>query len=404
MGAEAMQTLVPKYLDQVLKDKQMRMATEPAFQNLDIDQKRPFKFDVEFEVMPDFEPAPITAYKLEEKPVEVTAEQIDKRIEEMRTSRATLEDKAGPAAAGDWVTFDFEALLNGEAFPGNTGTDQRVEIGSGRYLETLENEMVGLAAGQEKSFDLPFPADYGEDALAGKTAQAKVKVSKVQAKKLPELNADLFKQFGKAETEADFRKEVDERLRAEREQELNREYQDALAEQIKAQHSFEVPESLVERGTEEYLKHEQEHHPELKDDAAKIEQLKAEGTERERGLLRLGYVLSRYATENDIAVGPEELRQRFMFQALMMRQNPEQLLGTPLGDYMPHQIQDQLLTGKTLGHMADRVLGRPPKTGAAAADAPPALASLGEPHVHDHAHGPGEHDHEHHGHDHDHDH
>jgi trigger factor len=385
MGQEALQNLMPRYLEQVLQEKRLRPATEPQFHNLDIDKSRPFRFDVEFEIIPEFELIEAKAFTVEEKKVELEADAVERRIDELRASSASLEEKSVPAAQGDFVTFDFEGTLNGRAFAGGSGTSQQAELGAGRYLEGFEKELLGLSAGEHKKFTLTFPADYPQADLAGQIAEFKVAVRKVEAKKLPELDAAFFSQFGSLNSLEVFRDYVESRLRAEQEQAIEREYQEELAEQIRRRYDFDVPETLIEQAVADFEHHQRENHPEMLENPAKLEEAKAEEARNRSAELRLRYVLQRYAREYGITVSGEEVRSRFLLQAILLRQNPEELIRTRAGDMLIYQIQDQLLATKTLRRMVDLILGRPsksepapPPVGTASAQSAPARSAQSE--------------------------
>ncbi len=359
MAQEAVQNLVPKYFDQALKEKDLRPATEPRFQNLQIDKQQPLKFDVEFEIFPPFELLPPAEFKLEDKPITVTPEQIEERIAQIRKSRATPEDKGAlPAETGDTVTFDFEGKLDGVSFPGGAGKDQRIEIGAGQYLKEFDTQLSGMAAGQTKVFDLSFPADYGDANLAGKTAQFTVTAHKVEKAVPAALTPELFKDFGALETEEAFREHVRKLLHADQERTQLAAQQQSLAEQLREKYTFEVPESSVER-----LLHQFEHELERTDPEAlknpnKLEELKGERRKKIIGDLRLDFVTDRYARLHDLQGDPQRLRERFMLQAYMLRQDPGELLKSPYGEQMLEYMRQQMLSAKVLGHLAYTLLGK----------------------------------------------
>ena len=394
MAQEAVQNLVPKYFDQALKDKELRPATEPRFQNLKIDKKLPLTFDVEFEIFPTFELLPPSSFKLEDKPVEVTAEQIEERITDLRKRSSTLEDKgAAPAEAGDTVTFDFEGTRDGVPFPGGSGKGTRIEVGAGQFLKDFDAQFPGMKAGDSKTFDLTFPSDYAEASLAGKTVQFQITAHKVEKSVPAAMNADFFKQFGTAETEEAFRDYVKDQLKREQERTQMSGLQQALADQIKAQYSFEVPESTVHELLHNYEHALQQSNSEDSKDPKKFEELKEERRKAILNDMRLEFVIDAYARKHDLRISQSQLRERFMLQAYMMRQNPSELLKTSYGEQMLSQMRQQMLITKTLGHLVHVVLGK---------EVPPEYAP-GAPKEdeHDHsAHDHEGHDHEHHDHDH----
>ena len=192
MASEAMQSLVPKYYQEALSELDVRPATEPRFENLEIDQKRPFKFDVEFEIFPTFELLPPSSFELKEKKPKVSAKDVESRIEEILDTRASYEDKSGPAVKGDAVTFDFRGTLDGEPFDGGTGEDQRIEVGSAQYLPDFDAAFHGMSVGESKTSPMTFPADYEETSLAGKEVYFEITAKKVEHKVRPALTRNFF--------------------------------------------------------------------------------------------------------------------------------------------------------------------------------------------------------------------
>ena len=359
MAGEAMQTLVPKYFDQALSELDLRSATEPHFDKLDIDKGRPFRFEVEFEVVPTFALRPSTEFKLTARKPKVSATDIEARIEEIRRSRATLEDKGNAAAEkGDTVTFDFHGTRDGEDFEGGTGINQRVEVGSGQYLPDFDVQFEGIKAGQVKTFELTFPDDYGEASLAGKTVAFEVTAKQVEKKVLPPLDKDFFAQLGGPETLKEFNEHIKSQLLGEQEREVMQGYQNQLTEQIRKQYQFDVPESLIEQQLHEFRHRLSQEDPEALKDAKRLIELSQKERKFIEGNLRLAYVIDALSREYDVKAEKEEVNQRFYMQAYMMRQNPAELLKSPTGHRMLMQIEQGITTGKALERLANEVLNR----------------------------------------------
>lgn len=367
MEQEATRNLVPKYFDLALKEENLRPATEPSFDNLDVGKDKPLRFDVEFEVVPDFEIPEPTSFKLEEKPVEVTGTELDERIERLRKSRATPEDLGdAPAERGHLVTFDYNGTIDGEPFAGGTAQDQQNEIGSGGMLEDFDNNLIGMKAGDEKTFDITFPDDYGAEDLRGKTATFKVTVKKVEALQPAELNEEFFRQFGEVKDEAEFRKQIEEQLKTQKEREQARELQETLIEQIKARLDFEVPEELVQANLHEFEHRLSHDDPEVLKDEKALAEKKAEEEKRIRDNLRLQFLLDTIAERDNIRAPREEVEQRFMLQAYMMQQNPSDLVQSQYGQRMLSQLHREMTFSRVMEHLVNLVLGKVPEAEAPA--------------------------------------
>ena len=391
MAQEAIQNLVPKYFDQALKEKELRPATQPQFANLDVDKKKPLKFDVEFEIIPPFELVAPSEFKLEDKAVTVEAKDLEERIESLRKSRAIPEDKGSePAASGDVVTLDYAGTKDGQPFDGGSANDQRIELGSGQYLADFEKGVEGAVAGQEKTFDVTFPEDYGEKTLAGQKVQFKITAKKVEKKVPAPLDADFFKHFGNAEDEAGFRTNLEKQIKEEKERNILADQEQELAKQIRAKYSFDVPESAVTQGLEQFVHDLGHKEPDVVADEKQLEERKAKAREDIIGDLRLSYVLDEVGRKSNVQVDPESVRQRFFMQAYMMGQDPSQLVNSELGERLISRIERTLLSEKVLHYLVTQVLGKPWTE-------PQLPAGAGAGHDHDH-------DHDHHDHDHDHDH
>ncbi|MCZ6531485.1 MAG: trigger factor [SAR324 cluster bacterium] len=370
MKQEATRSLLPKYFQQALDEMKVRPATQPQFDNLEIDKSQPFKFEAEFEIVPTFEPPPISEISIDEKQVEITKKDVDARIEELRKSRAEMDDKGDAAAeAGDVVTVDFEGKLKGEPFEGNSGTDQRIELGAGSFLEDFEKPLLGAVAGESKTAKVKFPKNYGEATLAGKTAQFEMQVKKVERKVLPELNEAFFSQFGQFDSLEMFLENVEQQLGKEQERNNQMEYQQLITDQIKEKMSFDVPDTLVNQLLDEF-EHQLTHNdPDALKDKKNLAKLKKEETEKIKGNLRLNYVVDEWSRRHEISVTKEEVQQRFFMQAYMMQKNPSELINTQYGEMMLFQIEQQLLTGKVLEDVCNRVLGKTPAEDASKGDA-----------------------------------
>ncbi|MBW8003611.1 MAG: trigger factor, partial [Planctomycetes bacterium] len=248
MSGEAMQNLVPKYFQQALSELDVRPATEPKFDNLEIEKKKPFKFQVEFEIVPTVKLLAPSAFKLTEKIIKVAPKDVEERIEELRKTRGAFEDKGDqPAQKDDWVTFDFQGTRDGEPFEGGSGENQRIEVGSSQFLPDFDKHFTGIKAGESKTFDLTFPEDYGEASLAGQPVQFHITANKVEKKVPATLDKEFFSQFGAFEELDPFREHLQSQLIAEQERAAMQENQTALTDQIRVKYDFDVPESLVEQ-------------------------------------------------------------------------------------------------------------------------------------------------------------
>jgi len=175
---------------------------------------------------------------------------VDRTLEMLRESVAQLrpvEDRA-VIEAGDVVRIDLTSRLDGGEPVRREGV--LVEAGAGSFPLALERQLVGQHLGAGLTLQVPYPADHGNPALAGKTAEIEVQVNEIRVKELPPLDDDFARDHGRCESLAALR----ERVRADLQQDARTRAQDAVREQLVDQlltrHPFDVPPTLVERRTE----------------------------------------------------------------------------------------------------------------------------------------------------------
>ena len=142
------------------------------------------------------------------KPNEVTDEQVNQAIERelMRGSRLVETNK--PVKNDDTVTLDFEGFIDGKAFDGGKAEKYQLKIGSHSFIDTFEDQLIGLKVGEEKDVLVKFPDNYQAENLAGKDAKFEVKVNAVKVKELPEINDELASNVSEFETLEEYKKQV----------------------------------------------------------------------------------------------------------------------------------------------------------------------------------------------------
>jgi trigger factor len=178
--------------------------------------------------------------------------QVNERIEAMRDRFATLETVERAAETGDHVVVDYVGKVDGEPFEGGAGRDQLLELGAGRLVPGFEEQLVGAAAGDERTVEVTFPEGYPGD-LGGKTAQFDVTVHEVKAKRLPELDDEFASDAGGFDTVAELRDDVRRQLSEEDSHAIEHEFEQAVLEAAVAEAKLEIPDELIHARAHELL-------------------------------------------------------------------------------------------------------------------------------------------------------
>jgi len=245
--SEAIGAAAEKVFSEKVREQKLRVVGYPRFEQREAGDPLQLAFSAVFEVYPEVKLGDISNCSIERATTTVGEAEIDKTLEVLRKQRGTFVPALRGAANGDRVVIDFRGTRNGEAFDGGEGKDFALLMGGGRMLPDFEAALSGLKAGEEKSFDLTFPADYQAADLAGQKVQFSVTVKSVEEQKLPELDAEFAKALGvadgdlvkmRAEVAANLEREVKKRLQGR----LKNQVMDALL----AVNPVTVPRVLID--------------------------------------------------------------------------------------------------------------------------------------------------------------
>jgi trigger factor len=218
----------------------------PRIEPIQFEQGQDLKYRAVFEIVPQFELKGLDSLAVTKPTAEVAEGDIDAMLENLRKQQPVFADVERAAQETDRVTIDFVGTLDGVAFEGGRGESVPVVVGSGRMLPDFENGLKGVKAGEQKSIDVKFPADYQAANLAGKTAQFALTIKKVEEQKLPDLDEEFCKRFGVTEGGiGQLRNEVTENMRHELAQTVRRRLRQQLFDTLMAANPIEIPNVMI---------------------------------------------------------------------------------------------------------------------------------------------------------------
>ena len=195
---EVMNDKVGEAFANAANEAKLRVAGQPRITEKESSPDGEMTFDAVFEVYPDVKINDLSSAEVAKVSAEVTDAAIDKTIDILRKQRRTFSLRAhdAPAQTSDRLTVDFEGKIDGETFAGGKAEDFQFILGDGQMLKEFEDATQGMKAGESKTFQMVFPADYHGKDVAGKTADFMVTVKKIEAAHLPEVNAAMAKSLG----------------------------------------------------------------------------------------------------------------------------------------------------------------------------------------------------------------
>ena len=321
-GRQAMTEIVNEAVTEAVRKVAEERNEKPALQpSVDIaDEKleailsgnEDLAFAVSYEVLPEIVLADLSAITVARPVAEVSEAEIDEEIAGIAKSVRNFEEKKGPVAEGDRLTFDFLGKVDGEPFEGGAAEDFQLEIGSGRFIPGFEPQLTGMAAGDEKTITVTFPEDYGAANLAGKEATFDITAKKVEAPVDVVLDDEFAKRFGIESLEKlkeAVREQVSGRYTAATRQKVKRALLDALDET----HKFVVPQQLLDTefdGIWRQLEADMARSGRtFADEETTEEEARAEYRTIAERRVRLGLVLSHVGETNGLEVSDEEVQR-----------------------------------------------------------------------------------------------
>jgi trigger factor len=231
---------------EAITQQQLKPATDPRIETVSAEPGADMRYVALIEIFPEFTVNSVSELSIERPSAKIEDKDLEAMIDTMRKQRPDFISVDRAAADGDRVTVDFEGRIDGETFQGGSATGIPFVIGQGRMLKEFEDGVKGAKAGEAKSVTVNFPADYGSDAVAGKTAIFSVTVQKVEEQKLPELNDEFCAAFGITEGGIEaLRKEVLESMERELANAIRGKVRTQVLDKLHDANPIDVPKGMI---------------------------------------------------------------------------------------------------------------------------------------------------------------
>jgi trigger factor len=321
-------TLQSEFLDRALnyiyaaavEDQKLRPVAQPQVSIKKFVPYDTLEIEAEVEVVGDIKLTDYKSFKLPKPVASVTAKDVSEVIDNLRVRAADKKDVDREAKDGDqvWIDFDGVDTKTKEPVKGGDGKNYPLVLGSNTFIPGFEPNLIGLKSGQEKSFDIKFPKDYGVAALQNRGVTFKVVVSKVQEVIEPKLDDEFAAKVGPFKNMAELKADIKKQLTVEKESQSDRAYTDEVLTKVTEKSKVAIPDVLIDeqidrlitdrkqdltyRGQtwKEFLESEGQTEEEYRS------KIKPEAELR----VKAGIVLGEIADKEKITVTPEELEIR----------------------------------------------------------------------------------------------
>lgn len=324
---EVLGELLQEQFNDAVNQENYRVAGIPSFEskNSGANDAISYEFRATFEIYPDIELGDLSSITVNKPVLQIGDAEIQKTLDILRKQRATYESTDRPAQTGDRVTIDYRGDLDGKGFPGGQADDYSVILGNGHLLEDFESSILGMVAEQEKTFDMTFPADYPGKDVAGKKVSFTIRLNKVEAPKLPEIDDEFAKSLGIADGDIDkMRSEIKANLQREISQRIRTKLKEQVMQSLLDKVLIQVPKVLIRQEADRLVEEMQNSRAArgFRKDQSLSGDVFLEKAERR---VKLGLILSKLIDTHELSVKPEEVRS-FIEEHAQGYENPEQVI------------------------------------------------------------------------------
>jgi trigger factor len=356
---EARRKLLNESYRTAIDEQKLEVVGSPDIEEIQFGRNQSFLFAATVETAPEFELPEYKGIPVKKETGAVTDEDVDRALESLRQPAVSFNKVERPLQTGDIAVVDYKGTSEGkpltEIAPTAKGLSERenfwVEMGSGSFIPGFADQLMGASAGEKRTVNVDFPADFVSKDLAGKKAVYEVEIKEVKEKALPPMDDEFAKKYG-----AESLEKLKEGVRHDLENELKRKQDRSVRSQIIRsllnRVNFELPESVVARETRNVVYDLVQENAKRGVPRQVIEEQKdqiytaaAQGA-KER--VKIGFLLQKIAEKEDIKVAQEEVSQRVVAMAHMYQIPVEKFVKDLQKRNGVIEVFDQIMNEKVL--------------------------------------------------------
>lgn len=245
---EAFDRVAQKAFDKALKQENLDPVDRPQVDIITLEEGKDVVFKATITPVPEVTLGEYKGLKVAKDAVEVKDEQVEEQVKNILNHHAKMVDaeEGATVANDDFITLDFKGEVDGVAFAGGEGKDYPLQIGSHSFIDTFEDQLVGLKVGEEKDVNVTFPEEYHAKDLAGKAAVFHCKINSIKHKEMPELTDEFVKASTSYESIEDMKAKLRENIEKNAQREADTKRRNEILKQATDNITVDIPEVMVE--------------------------------------------------------------------------------------------------------------------------------------------------------------
>ncbi|KWX00047.1 trigger factor [Carbonactinospora thermoautotrophica] len=349
---EAVNEALPKFYSQAVRDNSIQVLGQPEVDVTEFADGADLKFTAEVDVRPEIELPDYDNLEVTVDDAEVTDEDVAKQLDALRERFAVLTGVDRAVENGDYVSLDLRATIDGEEVEGGTATNVSYEVGSGRMIDGLDEALLGMRAGESKT----FRSTLAGGPKAGEEADIEVKVNSVKVKELPELDDEFAQTASEFDTLEELRADTRKRLENIKKYEQVAQARDKVLEKLIELVEVPVPEGVLENELAWRKQNLQQQlqavgltqEAWLKSEGKTAEEFAAELEKNATEAIKAQFILDAIAQKEQLSVSEAELSQHIIQRAMQAGVSPDQFAQQVVQAGQVPVLVSEVVRGKAL--------------------------------------------------------
>jgi len=354
---EAINEALPRLYVEALQANSLEPLAQPEIDITKLEDNDSLEFTAEVDVKPEIELPGYTGLEVTVDDVAVSDQDVEEQLQNLRERFGSLTEVERPAADGDFVVMDLVATKDGETVEGAEVSEMSYQVGRGGMLEGLDETLVGMSAGEEKTFTSQL---VGGD-LQGEDVDVRVKVVSVKEQELPELDDDFAQTASEFDTVAELTDDVRTRLARGKRLEQAAAARDAVLEKLLDLVDVPLPEGVV---AEELAARKEQVQQQLAyagmtmeqyldNEKQTVDEFEADLEKRVRDAVAAQFVLDQIAKAEEIGVNEGELQEHLLRRAQQSGQNPQEFVSHMVEHNHVPEMVTEVVRGKALASVVE---------------------------------------------------
>ncbi len=308
---EVLNELTQRSFREAVAQENLQLASMPRIEPQRTEPGEDYEYSALFEVIESFDIAPVKDIKITRPVAEITEEDVDAMVENLRRQRAQWQPVEREARDGDRLIIDYRGTIDGEPFEGNEGKQVPIVLGSGQFIAGFEEQLQGARAGEDRTVEVTFPEDYHAKELAGKQARFEVHVDAVEESVLPEVNEDFVRSYDVPDgTLESLRAEVRRNMEDELAQAIRDRVREQVMDGLLTANPIELPQAQVEEQINALMNQTRENLQRQGINFGDIELSREMFEEQARKRVALGMLTTEIVKQQNMVADPEKVRAK----------------------------------------------------------------------------------------------